>query len=116
MRSCPVCETSLEGRRPNVKTCSDRCKDTAKKRAKRADPQKAARELKSKRIDYHAKTAIQKFGFSAVPNRYIGELIPANKRDRTSVDDVIDYDDDPSTWVLSPLILPFPAGPAEISF
>lgn len=35
MRACAACGTSLEGRRANARTCSDRCRDRLKKRAQR---------------------------------------------------------------------------------
>lgn len=35
MRACAACGASLEGRRPQARTCSDRCRDRLKKRAAR---------------------------------------------------------------------------------
>lgn len=35
MRTCAACGSSLEGKRPTARTCSDRCRDRLKKRAAR---------------------------------------------------------------------------------
>ena len=119
---CDHCRSTFEPRRKDQRFCAPRCKNAAKQRRKRSDPEWALRELNRNRKRtgadpklYRAKdpgSVAAKFGFQ-MREGYTKRIAP--KVQRVEVDCVIDLDDDFADYVPVAHALPV-GGPAEIAF
>ena len=108
MAFCKVCSKPFESPQKTKAYCSPRCKNTAKSRRKRQNPEFTERELKAQRDSYRLQSVNKRFGLS-VTDGFIGNAAEtAAKTIWIQVDEVIDTGDDFSCLV-------FPTHPLPVS-